>query len=288
MTLISMPARIAVTGASGFIGRHVLDALLRRSDARITVAARAPHKLGSIADRITVVSLDIGTAGTNAFERLGCPDVLLHLAWGGLPNYRAMHHFEDELPRQYRFLKEVIEAGLPALVVSGTCLEYGMQSGALSEDTICVPANPYALAKHTLHQQLTFLKGARDINLTWARLFYTFGPGQADTSLWTQLHAALNRGDKHFNMSGGEQLRDFLPIAEMADYLADLALKAADVGAVNICSGQPQSVRSLVERWVGEAGKTIDFNLGHYPYPDYEPMAFWGTADKLHSILGKT
>ena len=49
-----------------------------------------------------------------------------------------------------------------------------------------------------------------------------------------------------------------------------------DIGAVNICSGKPISVRRLVEQWLDENNYKIELNLGHYPYPDYEPMAFWG------------
>ena len=55
---------------------------------------------------------------------------------------------------------------------------------------------------------------------------------------------------------------------------------------MNVCSGRPVSVRRLVEGWIRDNGWTIDLNLGHYPYPDYEPMAFWGERRKLDRILG--
>ncbi len=48
-----------------------------------------------------------------------------------------------------------------------------------------------------------------------------------------------------------------------------------DIGAINICSGNPISVRKLVEHWLNENAWKIELNLGYYPYPDYEPMAFW-------------
>ena len=82
-------------------------------------------------------------------------------------------------------------------------------------------------------------------------------------------------------MSGGEQLRDYLPVTDVAKYLVALALARKDIGVVNICSGKPISVRKLVEAWVEENGWAIDLNLGYYAYPDYEPLAFWGTRSKL-------
>jgi nucleoside-diphosphate-sugar epimerase len=86
-------------------------------------------------------------------------------------------------------------------------------------------------------------------------------------------------------MSGGEQLRDYLPVSEVARSLVALVLKQADIGVVNVCSGQPVSVRKLVEGWIAENDWSIDLNLGRYPYPDYEPMAFWGDRRKLNKLL---
>ena len=83
-------------------------------------------------------------------------------------------------------------------------------------------------------------------------------------------------GQSVFKMSGGEQLRDYLPVMEVARRLVDLAVDPHDLGPVNICSGTPISVRRLVEGWIKEHGWKIELQLGQLPYPDYEPMAFWG------------
>ena len=231
------------------------------------------------------MQLDIRAASDDVFEQIGRPDALIHLAWGGLPNYRSLHHFEQELPAQYRFLSNLIAAGLNNLVVVGTCFEYGMQSGPLSEELPARPDNPYGYAKDSLRRQLEYLRAARPFNLTWARLFYLHGEGQAASSLLPLLRQAVARGDSVFNMSGGEQLRDYLPVSEVARCLVALALKRADHGVVNLCSGRPISVRRLVEGWIAENNWSIELNLGHYPYPDYEPMAFWGDRRKLDTLL---
>jgi len=111
-----------------------------------------------------------------------------------------------------------------------------------------------------------------------------YGQGQSNTSLFTKLKEAVVRGDKVFNMSGGEQLRDYLPVGEIARQIVRLAMLKRDIGVVNICSGEPVSVRKLVERWLHENNWKIELNLGHYPYPDYEPMAFWGDSSRIDSI----
>lgn len=276
--------KVAVTGASGFIGRHVLVELERRSVAATVVLRPSSVASPSLAKQ-AAARMDLQNPPPNAFELMGSPDVLIHLAWGGLPNYKSLQHFEQELPAQYRFLKGLVESGLKNLVITGTCFEYGMQSGPLREDMETQPANPYGFAKDTLRRQLEYLKRDQSFTLTWARLFYLYGDGQAENSLLPQLKGAVERGDKVFNMSGGEQLRDYLPITEVAKSLVSLAMGNKDNGIVNVCSGKPISVRKLVEGWIEENDWPIKLNLGHYPYPDYEPMAFWGERQKLDCCL---
>jgi dTDP-6-deoxy-L-talose 4-dehydrogenase (NAD+) len=85
-------------------------------------------------------------------------------------------------------------------------------------------------------------------------------------------------------MSGGEQIRDYLHVDQVAKYLVGLALSTQSVGLINVCSKKPISIRRLVEQWVERHDWKIQLNLGYYPYPDYEPMAFWGNSSKLKSM----
>jgi len=276
--------KIALTGATGFLGRHVINYLLKRGE-KPKILLRPDSELPESYRELSIARFDIANPPADAFERLGTPDVLLHLAWGGLPNYKSIHHFETELPAQFRFLRLLVDAGLPHLLVSGTCLEYGMQSGCLDETAETAPANPYGFAKDALRGELQYLAKTAGFDLTWARLFYLYGEGQASSSLYVQICAAAERGDKVFDMSGGEQLRDYLPAEKAARHLVELALGSARPGTVNVCSGHPVSVRRLVEGWIAQNHWSIELNLGVFPYPDYEPLAFWGSRKKLDEAL---
>jgi nucleoside-diphosphate-sugar epimerase len=276
--------KIAVTGANGFLGRHILNELNAVS-VNVIATTRSIEADLPVLENGKWIKLDIAAPPDNAYDLMGCPDVVIHLAWEGLPNYRSQRHFEIELPRQYRFLSRLVEQGLNSMVIAGTCFEYGMQSGSLLEDMLTKPENPYGLAKDALRHNLQSLQQASPFNLTWTRLFYMYGEGQAENSLWPQLNRAVAQGDPVFNMSGGEQLRDYLPVAIAAKYLVQLALNNQNNGLVNVCSGQPVQVKSLVESWIRESNWCIKLNLGYFPYPDYEPMEFWGDNRKLISIL---
>lgn len=276
--------KIAITGASGFIGSHIL----RECDTRGILPTLTVRSKKNLADKFfnyPVVELDIYNPPANCFELLGAPDILIHLAWGGLPNYRSLHHFEKELPAHYTFLKTMAQRGLKNLCVVGTCFEYGMQSGVLSESMETRPDNPYGYAKDQLRRQLQFLQKELSFNLIWARLFYLYGEGQAKNSLFPLLKSAVQQSDSQFNMSAGEQIRDYLPAEKVASAIIELALRQKNVGIVNVCSGQPVSVRRLVESWLRDNNWNISLNLGYYPYPDYEPLAFWGDNTKLKQII---
>jgi dTDP-6-deoxy-L-talose 4-dehydrogenase (NAD+) len=275
---------VVVTGASGFVGRAVLAALAARG-IRPTAVTRDRRRLSNFELDLAIVEGDIGAPDPAFIAEVARHDVLLHLAWDGLPKYKSLHHFETELPAQYRFLKAAVAAGSRSIVVTGTCFEYGMQEGRLVETGPAQPTNPYGYAKEALRQQLSFLKQETPFALTWTRLFYMYGTGQNPKSIYGQLAAAVGRGDDHFDMSAGEQIRDYLPIEAIADRLVRLSLLGRDVGIVNICSGQPRSMRGVVESWLRDNGWRITLRLGRYPYPDYEPFAFWGSAEKLRELL---
>jgi dTDP-6-deoxy-L-talose 4-dehydrogenase (NAD+) len=281
--------KFLVTGATGFVGRHLVAALLARGCEVRAVARNAETAQGMpwIND-VEFVSADIHAAELDVVALTDGVDALAHLAWSGLPNYRALFHFEHNLMADYRFIKSVVEAGVKQVLVTGTCFEYGMQSGPLSEQTEAQPANPYGLAKHTLHLFLQNLQQAQPFTLQWARLFYLHGEGQNPNSLLAALDRAIDAGDASFNMSAGEQLRDFLPIEIAAGYLAAIAQQRDFNGVINCASGQPVSVRALVEQRLRERGAALHLNLGHYPYPSHEPLAFWAVTERLQQLLGES
>lgn len=277
---------ILVTGASGFIGCHVVVCLLALGH-RVTAVARDSSRAAASPwyGRATFIAADIHDASTVELLQPATFDAVMHLAWPGLPNYAALTHLEQTLPAECAFLKSLVQLGVTQLLVAGTCFEYGLQHGCIDELTIPAPVTPYAVAKNTLRAYLEALKKVHPFRLQWTRLFYMHGPGQNPGSLLAQLDAAIDRGDTVFNMSGGEQLRDYLPVEEIAAHLVALVEHPAFDGIINVCSGTPVSVRRLVEEHVARRCADIRLNLGHHPYNDYEPMAFWGNALKLRGVL---
>ncbi|MEM9016016.1 MAG: NAD-dependent epimerase/dehydratase family protein [Verrucomicrobiota bacterium] len=277
---------IVVTGANGFIGEslcHNLEGKGRNVMRQVRSAER-----GASEEEGFRIPFDIDDPPENSFELLKEPETLVHLAWSGLGDYRSTSHFEDELPKHYQFLKSLVESGIKRLVVTGTCFEYGLVEGCLDEEMIPNPQNPYGFAKDALRRELEFLQLKHDFELIWCRLFYLQGARQAERSLFGQLDAAIERGDESFPMSKGEQLRDYLRIEEATEIIGTLSIAPPESGSqiYNVCSGVPRSIRSLVEEYLSERGVRMELELGHYPYSDLEPFAFWGSRVRLDRALG--
>ncbi len=280
--------KILVTGATGFIGNYVIKELLLQDC--MVIATSADQSKAMQADwyaNVHYIPFDLKAFENNVdlYTFFGEPTAMIHLAWEGLPNYKEAFHIEENLPRHYAFLTNMINNGLKDLLVTGTCFEYGMQEGCLSEDMETRPANPYAAAKDQLRQQLELVATGKDIHFKWVRLFYMYGKGQGANSLFSQLDRALANGETVFNMSGGEQERDYLPVEVVAANIVTIALQNKVEGIINCCSGKPVAVKDLVQEYLTEKKQTIKLNLGFYPYTNYEPMRFWGDNNKLKTII---
>lgn len=276
--------KVALTGGTGFIGQHVRK-LLVKSEHDVLLVARNQAKIDELGVNEKFVIADISEDRNSWFNYLDRPDVLIHLAWGGLPNYLDNYHVEVELPLQSQFLSKVIASGLPKLVVTGTCYEYGMSSGALSEDHKTNPNTPYGIAKDRLRKDLFELKSKKDFELTWARIFYPYGEGQSENSIYSQLTRAIFNNEKEFAMGSGTQMLDFIQVTRVASVLVSLATRCAGVGIVNIGSGNPQSVLDFVQSQIRALGAQLEPLVGTLPDRNFESQSFWADETKLLTFV---
>jgi dTDP-6-deoxy-L-talose 4-dehydrogenase (NAD+) len=196
-----------------------------------------------------------------------------------------VHHIEENYRYSYHFLKILATGGCKDITVMGTCFEYGMQQGCLHEELPLQPVTAYGLGKAFLQQSLDALQKHVHFHYKWIRLFYLYGQGQPETSLLGQLDQAIARNEP-FKMSLGEQIRDYLTVEIVADYIVRIALQEKIHGIINCCSGQPISVRRLIEEYCQAHDSYIPLELGYYKMPRYEALSFYGCTKKLNQILG--
>ena len=281
--------RILVTGATGFIGRHVINYLISLGNNDLVTTAietrECAENMFPLLKKTCYITKNLNDTEENYYNFFKNPDSVIHLSWEGLPNYNELFHIEKNLPVNFCFIKNMIQNGLSDITVAGTCFEYGLQNGCLHEETATVPATVYGLAKDTLRKFIELLHNKHKFTLKWIRLFYPYGQGQGRKTLWGQLVETAENSHKEFNMSLGEQLRDYISVNQAAEYVSKIALQNDITGIINCCSGKPISVRRFVEKFFEERDINMELNYGYYPYTEYEPLAFWGDTTKIKKII---
>lgn len=281
--------KVLVTGATGFIGNHVIRELLSRKHEVIATSSAYQTALEqNWYPQVKYIEHSIQlNEKDNLFDKFNNPDAVIHLAWSGLPNYTSLIHLEENLMSHYYFIKNLIQHGSKNISVTGTCFEYGLKEGSLIEEMETNPVNAYGLAKDCLRKMCEQLALHSDFNLTWMRLFYTYGKGQYRHSLIPLLESAIENQLPFFNMSKGDQVRDFMKIELMASHIVTLSTNQKNNGIVNICSGKGITVLDFVKSYLQSINKSIQLNPGYFPYSNQEPMSFWGNNSKLNKILNE-
>lgn len=275
-----MCKKILVTGAGGYIGQHVVKALLDKGAAVIATDIR----LDDVDDRATKIRKNIFEENENIFTEMGSPDVCLHMAWRDGFIHNSEKHIED-LDSHYKFISNMMKGGLKQIAVMGSMHEVGYYEGAIDENTPTNPLSLYGIAKNTL-RQLTFLLGKNEnVIVQWIRGFYIFGDDLKNNSIFKKIVEAEQEGKTEFPFTSGKNKYDFLSIYDMADQIAEIVLQDKINGIINSCTGQPMTLAEKVESFIKENNFKIKLKYGAYPDRPYDSPGIWGDATKINEIM---
>ena len=213
-------------------------------------------------------------------------DVFIHLAWDNLDDHNSTKHIITYKKNLF-FLKKLIAQNIKKIFIMGTCFEYGKRKeGLLKENYSTYPSNNYALSKDMLRKSLfKIIKKKSLTKIIWGRLFYLYGDKQPEKTLYGALKKSIKNNDKEFNMSPGDQKRDYLHVSEVAKYVILLSLHCQKNTIINICSGKGVKLVNIVKKWIKNKNSKIKLNLGYYNYSSKEPLNFWGSVEKLNNFI---
>lgn len=242
--------RVLVTGANGYLGKGVVKKML---DDGVDVIA-TDFRNNYIDERATIITGNIFETD-NPYEQLGCPDVVLHMAWRDGFVHNSINHIND-LPNHVSFLRKMIDAGVKRVSVMGTMHEIGFFEGCINENTPCNPRSLYGISKNALRSIVEMDCENKGIMFQWLRGFYIVGNTMDGASIFSKIVRANAEGKENFPFTTGQNKYDFLDYEVFCNYVAKSVEQESVLGIINICSGNPEKLCDRVEAFIFENGLT--------------------------------
>lgn len=275
-----MSKKILVTGAGGYIGRHVVTALCDMGADVIAV----DFLTSGIDPRADARTFDIFSGSANIYEELGCPDACVHMAWKDGFVHNSDAHM-GLLSSHYDFVRNMISGGLKQIAIMGTMHEIGYHEGAIDENTACNPISMYGIAKDALRKSLFQLIKGKDFCLQWLRAYYIYGDDKYSNSIFAKIVAAEEEGKETFPFTSGKNMYDFISVSLLAEQIAACVMQTEVDGIINCCTGKPMTLAEKVEGFIRDHNFAIKLNYGAFPDRPYDSPGVWGDATKINRIM---
>lgn len=272
--------KIFLTGGTGFIGSHFLNQALAAGH-NIIALRRSPASMPRIKLEHQPLWLDLPMDQVPASELEGC-NVLVHLAahTGNVPYDTLANCLQWNLIAVLDLFEKARLAGIQRFIVAGSCFEYGKSGERYTEiptDAPLEPTNSYAASKAAASIALLQWAEENKLSLEILRVFHVFGEGEPETRFWPSLRRAALSGED-FQMTAGEQIRDFLPVEEVAQAFLSRAERENDLNSMttvfNLTSGKSCTIRAFAEHWWKHWDASGELLTGQVTYRDAEVMRY--------------
>ena len=277
--------KVLLTGAGGFIGRNTVPFLLDNGYEVHGLGRGSRH--GFLNTSVYWHSVDLLDPETTQrlVESLSATH-LLHLAWYTVhKKYWVAEENNQWVEASINLLAAFEKNGGKRAVFAGTCAEYDWNQGICSEDkTPLKPATLYGICKNSLREKAEQYAGGNGISFAWGRLFFLYGPEEKEGRLVPSIIRALLSG-RPAGCTHGRQVRDFMHVEDAASAL--VAVLDSDIQEqINIASGNPVKLRTLIEIIANNIGRPDLLEWGALPVPKNDPPFLAANVNKLRNRVG--
>ena len=275
------PHRLLLTGARGFVGRHVLAALPDGLELHCV-----SRNTGDTENAIWhQVDLRDSKAIADLIREVQ-PTHLAHLAWN--TEHGKFWHAQDNIAWREAGIEMTsvfAECGGRRLIIAGTGAEYTANAdspiGELSN--FLSPATLYGQAKRDLFLAASGIAAAHKVSFSWPRIFNAYGEGEPAGRLVPSIINAILRGEPA-KCSSGIQQRDFVDTRDLGRAIAKLIFSEVE-GPINLGSGQDATIGDIA-RLIGDLmGRSDLIALGALPDREGEPAVQVPDLKRMHDDL---
>lgn len=272
-------SKVIVTGASGYLGRHVVRALSRRG---VSVIAIARGDLGADLAGVQQLNRDLWSLTPEEWVEYAQDATLIHLAWRDGFRHESIAHM-GELSKHFSLVNTLAELGLKRFVSIGSMHEIGPTEGLITEEIACNPVSQYGIAKNAFQSAAAELCARTGISFAWLRCFYIIGDDERNHSVFTRILEQSLAGDSDFPLTTGTAQFDFIDVAELGELICSVSLSST-CGIVNLGSGNVQSLRSAIEQFISNNRLQIKPKFGAFPERSGISAGAWPDLSKLHDL----
>jgi UDP-glucose 4-epimerase len=259
--------RYVVTGAAGFIGSHLAEALLHEGHDVIGVDSFTDYYERSRKERnaaaLDVIEADLSHAALEPI--LEGADGVFHLA--GQPGVRASwgESFQLYLDRNVRATQRLFEAaaatGTRVVFASSSSVYGDAETYPTPEDVVPQPISPYGITKLACEQLAVAIERARGLEAVVLRYFTVYGPRQRPDMAFTAMLEALARGDRFRLFGDGSAARSFTYVGD-AVVATIAAMERGRAGEIyNVGGGEEATMSEAIALAEAVSGRTLDVEL---------------------------
>lgn len=277
----------AITGATGGIGRALIDEILARGERAVALVNPDSRRAADLPRdaRLTVIPCALSDYETLAFAPHA--DVFLHLAWA-----KTTGAGRDDGEAQLQNARYTLDAvrlaarmGCTAFVGAGSQAEYGRQTAPLTPETPVAPESGYGIAKYAAGKLSRLLAQQLGLRHCWVRILSVYGEHDAPTTLIRSLIDALRAGERPA-LTPCEQTWDYLYVTDAARALLAVAERGHDGAVYPLGGGQGRPLADFVRdvRDVVAPGAPLGF--GEKPYYPHQPMFLTADLTALRADTG--
>jgi UDP-glucose 4-epimerase len=284
-------ADVLVAGGAGFIGSRLTRALVDRGESVTIISTGAPRPTAAFPKSVQTIRLDLRDRAAVMSALKGKKFHKVFNLAGYIDHTPFAKGGRAVLDQHFAAVENLIEAvsgdALDAFVQAGSSDEYGNAPSPQREDMREAPISPYSIGKTAATHLIQTLSQTEKFPAVVVRLFLTYGPGQDDRRFIPQIIKGC-REKRKFDTSEGKQLRDFCYVDDtVAGFIAASEKKAARGHVINVASGKPVTIRSVVEMIVDICGSGEPV-FGSVPYRPGENLSLYADITKAKTLLGWT
>lgn len=284
--------RALVTGASGFIGSHLVERL-RHENADVAVILRPDSKPWRIEPLLPELAIIRGNWSEPEAIARGvrefAPEVVYHMAWQGVENAHRndLSQVDQNLSLTSRLIQISAEAGCKAWVGLGSQAEYGPANRQVDESSPLRPTTLYGVVKLCCGLLAEGLCRHMGLRFAWVRVFSTYGPRDNPSWLIPYLIRELTAGRKPA-LTKCEQKWDYLYVADAAEAIFRVGREPQAAGFFNLGSGTAVALREWVEQLRDMIDPQLPLGIGEVAYRPDQVMHLQADIARLSAATGWT